>query len=81
MPLQPLYLRLFPPARLGALAAGLGHAGSRLVGLLGFAALAMLVTMALAMLSFHLFEQPFLRCKRFFEYEVARPELRVRAAS
>jgi len=80
VPLQPLYLRLFPPARLGALGAGLGHTGSRLVGLLGFTALAAGVTLGLAMLSFHLFERPFLRLKRFFEYGEVRPELQVRAA-
>ena len=80
VPLQPLYLRLFPPARLGALADGLGHTGSRLVGLLGFTALAFGVTLALAMLSFHLYERPFLRLKRFFDYQTAVPELRARSA-
>jgi peptidoglycan/LPS O-acetylase OafA/YrhL len=47
------------------------------VGLLGFTALASLVTLALAMLSFHLYERPFLRLKRFFQYG-QRPSLRAR---
>jgi peptidoglycan/LPS O-acetylase OafA/YrhL len=73
VPLQPLYLHLFPPMAIGALARGLGHTGSRVVGLLGFAALGLALTMMLAALSFHFFEQPFLRLKRFFEYS-ERPE-------
>ena len=63
-------MHLFPPASIGALAAGLGHTGSRVSGLLGFAALGVGTTMMLAMFSFHLFEQPFLRLKRFFEYSL-----------
>jgi peptidoglycan/LPS O-acetylase OafA/YrhL len=61
-----------PPAQIGMLASGLGHTGSRLVGLLGFTALGLTVTMIAAVLSFHLYEQPFLRLKRFFESR-ARP--------
>jgi len=68
VPLQPLYQRIFPPADIGALASGLGLDGSRLVGLLGFAALGTAVTMALAVLCFHAYERPFLGLKRFFEY-------------
>jgi peptidoglycan/LPS O-acetylase OafA/YrhL len=68
VPLQPLLMRLFPPAEIGALASRLGAGGSQLTGLLGFAALGTAVTMALAVLSFHVYEQPFLRLKRFFEY-------------
>jgi peptidoglycan/LPS O-acetylase OafA/YrhL len=75
VPMQPVYLRLFPPGKLGALAAGLGHAGSRLFGLLAFAALALALTMGLAAASFHLFERPFLRLKRFFEYGRPAPRL------
>jgi peptidoglycan/LPS O-acetylase OafA/YrhL len=67
-PMQPLYLRLFPPAQLGALAGGLGHTGSRLVGLLGFAGLGLTLTMLLAMVSFYAYERPFLKLKRYFEY-------------
>ena len=69
VPLQPLYLRLFPPSAIGALAGGLGHSATRLVGLLGFAAIGIAVTMGLAVLSFHLYERPFLTLKRFFEYD------------
>lgn len=72
VPLQPLLMRLVPPAEIGALASGLGHAGSRVVGLLGFASLGLALTLIGAMLSFHLYEQPFLRLKRFFDYR-ARP--------
>jgi peptidoglycan/LPS O-acetylase OafA/YrhL len=72
VPLQPFLMRFVPPAQIGMLASGLGHTGSRLVGLLGFTALGLTVTMIAAVLSFHLYEQPFLRLKRFFESR-ARP--------
>jgi peptidoglycan/LPS O-acetylase OafA/YrhL len=72
VPLQPFYMRLFPPMWIGAFAAGLGHTASRLVGLLGFAMLGIAITMLLAVISFHAFEQPFLRLKRFFEYTQPR---------
>ncbi len=67
-PMQPLYLHLFPPGSLGSLASGLGHTGSRLFGLLGFAGLGMAITMLLAMVSFYAYERPFLKLKRYFEY-------------
>ena len=72
VPLQPLLMRFVPPAKIGMLASGFGHTVSRVVGLLGFATLGLTVTLIAAMLSFHLYEQPFLRLKRFFEYR-ARP--------
>jgi peptidoglycan/LPS O-acetylase OafA/YrhL len=68
-PLQPVYLRLFPPERIGLAARGLGYTASRLVGLLGFAALGIAVTMVLAFVSFSVYEKPFLKLKRYFEYE------------
>jgi peptidoglycan/LPS O-acetylase OafA/YrhL len=77
VPLQPLYQRIVPPAEIGALASGLGFAGSRLVGLLGFAAIGIAVTMALAVLCFHAYERPFLRLKRFFEYRDREQDLGV----
>ena len=88
VPLQPLYMYLFPPMAIGSLAAGLGFTASRVVGLLGFATLGIATTMVLAVFSFHFFEQPFLRLKRFFDYaarplharEPMKPEIRVDAA-
>jgi peptidoglycan/LPS O-acetylase OafA/YrhL len=68
-PLQPLYLRLFPPQRIADLAHGLGHSASRVIGLLGFAAVGMAITMLLAMASFFAYETPFLKLKRYFEYD------------
>jgi peptidoglycan/LPS O-acetylase OafA/YrhL len=67
-PLEPLCLRLIPPKRLAALAAGLGNTGSCLVGLLGFTALGIGATLLLAVVSFSVYEKPFIRLKRFFEY-------------
>jgi peptidoglycan/LPS O-acetylase OafA/YrhL len=67
-PMEPVWLRLFPPASIARLGAGLGYTGSRLVGLFGFTFLAMAMTMLLAVASFHAFEKPFLRLKRYFEY-------------
>jgi peptidoglycan/LPS O-acetylase OafA/YrhL len=71
-PLQPAYLRLFPPQKIGELAIGLGHSASRVVGLLGFASLGIAITMLLAIATFHAFEQPFLKLKRYFEYGSSR---------
>ena len=67
MPMQPVYLWLFPPERVGGWAAGLGSTASHLAGLLGYGALAIGSTMALALLSYWLFELRILRLKRYFE--------------
>jgi peptidoglycan/LPS O-acetylase OafA/YrhL len=75
-PMQPVYLRFFPPDSIARLAAGLGHSGSRLVGLLGFAAIGMALTMLLAVVSFHAYEKPFLKLKRYFEYGRTDPAAR-----
>jgi peptidoglycan/LPS O-acetylase OafA/YrhL len=67
-PMQPVYLWLFPPERVGGWAAGLGSSASHVAGLLGYGALAIGSTMALAFLSYWLFELRFLKLKRYFEY-------------
>jgi peptidoglycan/LPS O-acetylase OafA/YrhL len=71
-PMQPIYLLLFPPQRIADATRGLGHSGSRVVGLLGFTALGLAITMFLAVASYWLFERHFLKLKKYFEYG-ARP--------
>jgi peptidoglycan/LPS O-acetylase OafA/YrhL len=71
--MEPIFLRLVPPARLADLARGLGHSGSQLVGLLGFGTVGICGTLLLAVASYHAYEKPFLSLKRYFEYDAARP--------
>ncbi len=71
-PMQPVYLKLFPPRRIAEMASGLGHSGSRVVGLLGFASIGIAITMLLAIGSFFAYERPFLKLKRHFEYGSVR---------
>jgi peptidoglycan/LPS O-acetylase OafA/YrhL len=67
-PIEPVCLRYFPHERIARLAEGLGFTASRVAGVLGFAVLGIAVTMTLAILSYHAFEKPFLKLKRYFEY-------------
>jgi peptidoglycan/LPS O-acetylase OafA/YrhL len=67
-PMQPVYLRLFPPARIADAARALGPTGSHVVGLLGFALLGIAIDMVLAWISYYAFERHFLKLKRYFEY-------------
>jgi peptidoglycan/LPS O-acetylase OafA/YrhL len=67
-PLQVTWQRLFSPRMLGEFARPLGHTATQLVGLLGFVGIAIGLTLLLAVISFHLFEQPFNRLKRHFEF-------------
>jgi peptidoglycan/LPS O-acetylase OafA/YrhL len=60
--LRPLCGRLFPADELSALL------GSRLLGVMVHAALAVALSMAVAWLSWHLFEKHFLKLKRYFTY-------------
>lgn len=62
-PLQPWLARWCPPRDLAALARPLGAATAELVGLVGFAVLGLLAGLALAWLSYHVIEQPFLALK------------------
>ncbi len=71
VPMQPLYLWLFPPAGLGARATALGVNGATMVGVVGFVILGSACSTGLAVASFHLYEQPILRLKRFFGYEAS----------
>jgi peptidoglycan/LPS O-acetylase OafA/YrhL len=74
-PLEPLFLRLTPPAHLAELARGLGHSGSRVVGLLGFGTVGICGTVLLAIATYHAYEKPFLNLKRYFEYGAAAPRV------
>ncbi|HLK39152.1 MAG TPA: hypothetical protein VKU41_20460 [Polyangiaceae bacterium] len=68
-PMEPVFLRLVPPEKIAGMARGLGHSGSRLVGLLGFGAIGIGGTMLLALASYYAYEKPFLGLKRYFEYD------------
>ena len=68
-PLQPLYLRLFPPETIASATAGLGHTASTVVGMVGFALLSFGSTLGLAVVLYFAYERPFLRLKRYFEYD------------
>jgi len=48
---------------------------SEALGLCLYALAAIAISMTLAVISFHLFEKPFLKLKRFFEYEAGVPSL------
>jgi peptidoglycan/LPS O-acetylase OafA/YrhL len=68
-PMQFTYYTFFPPQKLGELARPLGHSATRLVGLLGYVTLSILLTLGLAVISYHAFEAPIRRLKRFFSYD------------
>ncbi len=64
---------LFLPGLSGHLRPWLLHlTGSKLVAVLGNAALLMLLSITAAYVSFHVYEAPFLKLKRFFEYRRAQ---------
>jgi len=72
-PLQPLWMTLFPPRAIGDLARSYGLIASQLTGLLGFVTLGIGLSMLLALVTFHSFEQPFNRLKRFWAYRTPKP--------
>jgi peptidoglycan/LPS O-acetylase OafA/YrhL len=72
-PLQPLWMTLFPPRAISQLANGYGLIASQLAGLLGFVTLGISLTMVLAVITFHSFEQRFNRLKRFWQYGQPKP--------
>ena len=53
-----------------------GLTGSKGIAVAGSGILAILLSIAAAVLSFHLFEKPFLRLKRFFDYDPVKPPYR-----
>jgi peptidoglycan/LPS O-acetylase OafA/YrhL len=67
--MQFTYYTLFPQQKLGALASPLGHSATQFVGLIGYVTLCVLVTLCLAVISYHAFEEPIRRLKRFFSYD------------
>jgi peptidoglycan/LPS O-acetylase OafA/YrhL len=68
-PLQMTWYTLFGPHKLGELARPLGHSATQLVGLLGYVTVSILATLCLAVISYHAFEEPIRRLKRYFSYE------------
>jgi peptidoglycan/LPS O-acetylase OafA/YrhL len=70
-PLEPLCLKYLPPQRLADMSRSLGHSASQLVGLIGFTVVGIGATMALSVLSFFVYERPFIKLKRYFEYDPA----------